>query len=191
MRAALLLLACVTALPAAPPAECVERGRVAIIAHRGAHDTAPENTLASLERAVALGLDFVEADVRTTADGALVILHNFTVDKTTGGRGEVEKLDLAEFRRLRAADGKPLPTLDEMMAAARHRINLYLDVKRAQAGPLVAAIQKHRMHLQTVVMGGDELVTAVRRLDPQVRTMTPAGPPARLEIGRASCRERV
>jgi len=181
MRAALLMLLGAIALAAQSRSECVERGRVAVIAHRGAHDAAPENTLASLERAVALGLDFVEADVRTTADGALVILHNSTVDKTTNGHGEVEKLTLEEFRRLRGADGKPLPTLDEMMVAARQRINLYLDVKQAQAEPLVAAIRKHRTLLQTVVMGGDELVAAVRRLDPQVRTMTPAGPRARLD----------
>lgn len=140
-------------------AECVERGRVAIIAHRGAHDTAPENTLASLERAVAMGLDFVEIDVRTASDGTLVIRHNALVE----GLG-------------------PLPTLEQFLVAARRRINLYLDVKQAAAEPLAALIQKTGMTLQTVVMGNDALVVRVREIDPKIRTMTPAGPADRLEL---------
>lgn len=139
-------------------APCVERGRVAIIAHRGAHDTAAENTLAALERAVNLGLDFVEIDVRTAADGTLVIRHNALVE----GLG-------------------PWPTLEQFLVAARRRINLYLDVKQAAAEPIVALIRKTGMTWQTVVFGNDALVARVRVLDPKIRTMTPAGAPDRLQ----------
>lgn len=72
------------------------------VAHRGYSSVAPENTLPALAAAVRAGATFVEFDVRTTADGVPVVIHDRTVDRTTGGTGNVWDLPLAEVRSLDA-----------------------------------------------------------------------------------------
>ncbi|MBH0193278.1 MAG: glycerophosphodiester phosphodiesterase, partial [Nitrospira sp.] len=66
--------------------------RVLRIGHRGAAGHAPENTLAAIQKGIDLGVDFVEIDLRRTADGALVVLHDASVNRTTNGRGRVDRL---------------------------------------------------------------------------------------------------
>lgn len=73
-----------------------------VVGHRGAAGVAPENTLASFERALADGAGWVELDVRASADGEVVILHDETVDRTTDGNGPVRGLRLKEIKRLDA-----------------------------------------------------------------------------------------
>jgi glycerophosphoryl diester phosphodiesterase len=75
---------------------------VMVIAHRGGVNLWPENTIYGFERALALGVDVLEMDVRSTADGRLVVLHDETVDRTTNGRGRVSELSLAELLALDA-----------------------------------------------------------------------------------------
>lgn len=59
----------------------------AIFAHRGARYVAPENTLPAFTRALEMGVAGIELDVHRSADGHLVVIHDFTVDKTTNGQG--------------------------------------------------------------------------------------------------------
>jgi glycerophosphoryl diester phosphodiesterase len=77
--------------------------RVLPIAHRGGSAEGPENTLAALRRGARLGCPMVEFDVRATADGEIVVLHDPTVDRTTDGSGSVSDLTLEEVRSLDAA----------------------------------------------------------------------------------------
>jgi hypothetical protein len=73
---------------------------VYVVAHRGVHDSIPENTLAAYERAIDLGCDFVEIDVRTTKDGHLVSIHDSTIDRysSRGETGKVAEMTLEELR---------------------------------------------------------------------------------------------
>src|SRR5918912_617430 len=112
-----------------------ERGRVWVVGHRGAMGHCPENTLASFERGLDLGADWVELDVHLSRDGALVVIHDETLERTTNGAGLVKDHDLAELRRLDAGAwfgpefaGQRLPTLDEALAWAVRR-GLVLDVE--------------------------------------------------------------
>lgn len=75
-------------------------GRVWVIAHRGASHDAPEHTWAAYDRAVQQGADYLEADLRLTADGTLVCFHDPTVERTTDGRGPLRDLTLDELRTL-------------------------------------------------------------------------------------------
>ena len=119
-----------------------------VIAHRGCHnpipskglDSVPENSLAALERCVALRVDMMETDIHRTHDGALVIMHDDTVDRTTDGSGAVADLTLAEIRQLHlrrnmgaptamALTSERVPTLDELLARAKGRILINLDIK--------------------------------------------------------------
>jgi len=99
---------------------------VHVVAHRGASLDVAEHTLAAYERAVELGADAVECDVRLTADGVLVCVHDRTVDRTSNGRGPVSTLELAELAELDFAswrgtdptDGTVL-TLDALLGFVR------------------------------------------------------------------------
>lgn len=85
-----------------------------IIAHRGASTGAPENTLAAFGLAAEEGAHGVELDVRLSADGNVVVIHDATVDRTTDGTGAVAALTTGELRSLDAGMGQSIPTLDDV-----------------------------------------------------------------------------
>ena len=99
-----------------------------IFAHRGASAHAPENTLAAFELAVEQGADGIELDVKLSADGHVVVIHDPTVDRTTGSHGRVKDLSLAELRSLDAGGffsekfrNEKIPTLEEVFETVGKR----------------------------------------------------------------------
>lgn len=121
------------------------------VGHRGAAGLVPENTLPSFERAIALGCDRTETDVRLTADGVLVLMHDATVERTTNGTGAVADLTLAELRRLDAGGGEPIPTFDELLVCVAGRIGLLCELKGpGTAAPAVAAVRAHGLIEQVI-----------------------------------------
>ncbi len=106
-----------------------------IIAHRGGPDRAPENTLAAFRGAIALGADGVELDCQRSRDGALVVIHDETVDRTTNGQGAVGNLTLAQLRALDAGQGERIPTFQEV-----------LDLSQAAGVQLVAEIKSPALY---------------------------------------------
>jgi len=103
--------------------------RVLRIGHRGAAGHAPENTLAAIQKGIALGVDFVEIDVRRTADGVLVVLHDETVNRTTNGKGRVDRLSLQEVKKFNAGNGEHIPTLEEVLKVAAGKAGLMVELK--------------------------------------------------------------
>src|SRR5579862_6026518 len=111
---------------AAPPEPAVRPPVIGpVIGHRGAAARAPENTLAGLRCAKALGCAWVEFDVRLTGDGALVLCHDPRLDRTTNGSGLVSAMSLAAIRELDAGRwfdasfaGEKVPTLEEVLVLA-------------------------------------------------------------------------
>src|SRR2546430_17148868 len=91
----------------------------AVVAHRGASATYPENTLEAFEGAVAAGADVVELDVRLTADGVPVILHDLDVGNRTEGSGFVHTLTLAQVKRLDGPRGRRPPPETPTLGEAR------------------------------------------------------------------------
>jgi len=73
-----------------------------VIGHRGAAGSAPENTLESIRRARQLGARWVEFDVKLTADGMPILMHDDRLDRTTDGRGQVARTSYAEIAKLDA-----------------------------------------------------------------------------------------
>lgn len=99
-----------------------------IFAHRGASAYAPENTLSAFELALAQNADAIELDVKLSADGRAVVIHDTTVDRTTDGHGRVKDLTLQELRSLDAGSffseryrGEKIPTLEEVFEAVGKR----------------------------------------------------------------------
>jgi len=107
------------------------------MAHRGASGTFPENTLSAFRAAIDAGADMCELDVQLTRDGAVVVIHDDTVDRTTDGKGEVAELTLAELKKLDAGahfkdgalKGERIPTLDEVFAVTSGRCGLNIELK--------------------------------------------------------------
>lgn len=116
--------------------------RVLRIGHRGAAGHAPENTLAAIQKGIALGVDFVEIDVRRTADGALVLLHDETVNRTTNGKGRLDRLSLQEVKTFNAGNGEHIPTLEEALKVVAGKTGLMVELKvRGVAQPTVEAVR--------------------------------------------------
>lgn len=126
----------------APPA------RPLILGHRGAPAVAPENTLLAYRRAAELGADGVELDVQRSADGALPLIHDDRVDRTTDGRGVVGDLPWAALAALDAGGGERIPTLEDALAFAaevneRRPFFLNIELKMPDAGPDTLAALAH------------------------------------------------
>ena len=135
-----------------------------VIGHRGAMGSCAENTLACFERAAALGADCVELDVRQSRDGALVVVHDETLDRTTSTSGRVADYDAAELRRL------DVPTLDEVLDWARERrIGVDIELKKAPPRQVVDAVRRAAMADRVLISGFDHpLVRQVKSLDPRL-----------------------
>lgn len=124
----------------------------AIIAHRGVWKHAPENSLLSIRRAIDAGYDVVEIDVRRTADGHFVVLHDNTLDRMAGISRAPEDMTLRELTeiRLRNRDGgqtnplttETLPSLREVFELTRDRIFIHLDIKHRHIIPDVISYAK-------------------------------------------------
>ena len=133
-------------------------------AHRGA---APglENTLAAVDRVVALGFGYLETDVRVTRDGVAVLLHDARLDRTTDRTGLVRDLPWAEVAEARVGGREPVPRLDELLGSYPDlRVNI--DVKTpAAVDPLVEVIRRTGA-VDRVCVGSfhDRLIPMVRDL---------------------------
>jgi glycerophosphoryl diester phosphodiesterase len=156
-----------------------------VIAHRGASGGHPENTLLAFEQAVAQGADALELDVRATADGIPVVMHDTTVDRTTNGRGPVAGLSLVEIRRLYAGAGELVPTLEEVLTRFG-QTPLLIEIKNPRVGPaVVELIQRHGAEAR-VLLGSFHLA-ALR----PARKAGLATAPSRIEVGAAWAASRL
>ncbi|HUY20340.1 MAG TPA: glycerophosphodiester phosphodiesterase family protein [Candidatus Binataceae bacterium] len=148
------------------------------IAHRGASGTCPENTLCAFKAAVEAGAAMCELDVRLAGDGALVVIHDETVDRTTDGRGPVAELTVPQLKVLDAGArfdarfaGERIPTLDEVFAAVGTRCGLNLELKtRAAAAPLCRTIHARRAYETTIVSSFETaMLERIKAVDPAIR----------------------
>lgn len=154
-----------------------------VIAHRGASGYAPENTVAAFRKAVAMGASFIETDLQLSRDARFVAIHDDTVDRTTGVRGSVHNLTLAELRRLDAGSwfgsefaGERIPTLEEVLDFAKqHDVVFYLELKPTGSWggehALIGALRESGEIARTVVISFDaSILAAVRKIEPTLMT---------------------
>ena len=114
-----------------------------IIAHRGAKGYVPDNTLASFAKALEMGADGIELDVRMSLDGHLLVFHDEHTDRLTGTPGAVSDMLLVDLRKLYVDFNHPIPTLEEVLdlVDARCLVNIELKVPNA-VGPVCDLIEK-------------------------------------------------
>ena len=150
-----------------------------IVAHRGAHQQHPENSIASIKAAIKLGVTVVELDVRSTKDGVLILMHDKTLDRTTTGTGEVYNYTYAEIQTLRLREsphGAPtsirIPTLSEALKASKNKIIVDIDFKEERKEYIrtaVADIQQQGMEEQVLFFLYDHTdMSSLNQLDPKI-----------------------
>lgn len=107
-----------------------------VAAHRGFSEKYPENTMAAFRAAIEAGVDEIETDVRVTADGELVLIHDEMADRTTDGTGKICEMTLEELKKLDAGvkkgaefAGERIPTLRELMELVKDHPTLTLDIE--------------------------------------------------------------
>ncbi len=149
-----------------------------IIAHRGASDHEPENTLRAFRRAIELGADKVELDVRLSRDGHVVVIHDKDVSRTTNGSGDVTSLPLEELRRFDAGKGERIPTLQEVIDLARGRCGLYIELKGpGTPAATIDVLRANRFEAETILGSFEKpLIMESRRLAPEIPTSLLVGP---------------
>jgi len=107
------------------------------IAHRGAMGHAPENTLASIRKAVELNPDMIEIDVYYI-DKQLIIIHDDRVDRTTNAEGYVWNFSFQDLRKLNAGNGEKIPTLQEAVSIIPKHIQINIEIKgRSATRPVI------------------------------------------------------
>ena len=137
--------------------------------HRGVAGLEPENPLRSFQKAIELGVDYVECDLHLTKDRHLVVIHDSSVDRTTNGRGLVEEFTLADLKKLDAGKGEKIPALQEVLDLIRGKSNLVIELKGEHtAKPAVRLIEQNKMEKEVIfnVGGGDGMfdLQALRKL---------------------------
>ena len=161
-----------------------------ISAHRGGPGPGyPENAIETFERALQFAPCIIECDVRETRDGILFLMHDPSLDRTTSGRGAVERADLDYLRMLRLRDPAGgitscrIPTLAETLEWARARCVLTLDVKEARLLPeVLSAVGRHNARGYAVVITYTlEQARLVHRMDSRIVISASAGSPASLD----------
>ncbi|WP_406480634.1 glycerophosphodiester phosphodiesterase [Streptomyces sp. NBC_01615] len=140
------------------------------IGHRGVMGVEPENTLRSFVAAQNAGLDLIELDLHLSKDGALVVMHDAEVDRTTDGSGPIAEKTLAELRALDAGRGERVPVFDEVLDAVK--APLQAEIKDLAAARALAEVMHRRDLVGRVEVSSfhDEAIAEVARLVPGVRT---------------------
>jgi len=159
-----------------------------VIAHRGGRGLGPENTLPAFRLSLAAGANVLEMDVRTTADGHFIVLHDGSVDRTTNGHGTVNEMTLAQVKKLDAgyhwtvADGRgfpfrnrgiTIPTLPEVFTAVPV-MPLIIELKEnrpSMSQSFCAELRKHkRTNSVLVASAHSEVLERFRTVCPRVAT---------------------
>lgn len=144
---------------------------VKVIGHRGNVQYVPENTIPAFQKAIELGVDLIEIDIRETKDGHLVIMHDPSVDRTTNGTGNVIDLTLEEIKKLDAGSwfspefkGIQIPTFEEALETMKGKALPDNDFKAGSPEKVIATINKFGLQGKTTICCEIEEMEKIRQL---------------------------
>ncbi len=172
-----LLLFCLPQIASAQ--KYIARHAITVIAHRGDHTHAPENTMAAIDSAIRIGVDYVEIDLRTTKDSTLINHHDANLKRMTGTDAYIKNLDFAQIQALRVKEKDhpewgehAIPTFEEILRRCKGKIGIYIDFKDADVAQTYHLIKSVKMQHSVVVYVYDERnLAAWQRLAPKIPTM--------------------
>ncbi|MEW9501108.1 glycerophosphodiester phosphodiesterase [Jeotgalibacillus marinus] len=152
------------------------------VAHRGAANFAPENTMSSFQKGLDLGADFIEGDVHLSKDGELIVIHDESVDRTTNGKGLVKNFTLDELKKLDAGtsfhsdfEGEAIITLNELLEEFYGKIGILIEIKNPSLYPgieeKVVEILDQYNDLQSIVVQSfsEHALKKIHELNPKLQ----------------------
>lgn len=148
-----------------------------IVAHRAAHHNYPENSLQAVQEAIDLGVDIVEIDVRVSTDGIVYLMHDQTIDRTTTGSGDIEKLGSCDLQNLTLIfDGKnsgiAIPTLREALAVTKGKIMVDLDLKTEKIYEVMSVVNEMDVMDEVIFFDSDwEILEEIKAKMPEAFLM--------------------
>ena len=156
--------------------------RITAIAHRGASSNAPENTFASFDLAVEMGIEEIELDVQFTSDSHIIVIHDETLDRTSDSTGPVSDLTLEEIQSLDAGSwfdekfsGEKVPTLDQVFDRYKNEFQFHIEIKSKEAKGLASRvydlIRSYGLAEQTTITSfWKQWLIEYRRYAPEIKT---------------------
>lgn len=164
LSAALLLAALVTqaATHVDSLLNCLHNSKsnyVFVIAHRADWRGAPENSIQGIENAIRMGVDMVEIDIRRTADGQFILMHDATLNRTSTGKGRIADYTLEQIKQFRLRSGhaiksrRTIPTLEEALLACRGRVLVNIDKGGDFIREILPIIQRTGTEKQVIIKG--------------------------------------
>jgi glycerophosphoryl diester phosphodiesterase len=142
------------------------------IGHRGARAYEPENTLSSYKKALELGVDAVELDVRRTKDGEIIVIHDAEVDRTTNGKGLVSQLTLREIKQFNTEKDQRIPTLEEALDFLDKKVKVLIELKETGfEEKMLKTIRKKGLEKNVIIVSFlEDALRKVRELNDIVET---------------------
>ena len=142
------------------------------IGHRGARAYAPENTLTSFKKAIEIGVNAVELDVRRTKDNQLVVIHDADIKRTTNGEGLVSELTLAQIKSFSMEGGEKTPTLQEALDFLDKKVKVLVELKEVGVEEQVLSlVQTKGLEKNVVIISFlEEALRRVRELNKSIET---------------------
>ena len=142
------------------------------IGHRGARAYEPENTLLSFRKALEMGVDAIEFDVRRTKDKHLVVIHDADVKRTTNGKGLVADLTLKEITDLSTEKGEKIPTLEEVLELLDSKVKILVELKEQGSEEKVLSIVCAKKVEKNVIIASflEPALAKVRELNKTIET---------------------
>ena len=145
---------------------------VLVAAHRGDWRGATENSLLGIQRAIDMGVDIIEIDVRKTADGEIILMHDATIDRTTTGKGKVSALTLAQIKKYFLRNGcgiktqMRVPTLEEALLLMKDKVMVNIDKGYSIFPEVYAIAQKTGTEHQIIMKGSQPADQVIREFGP-------------------------
>ncbi len=157
-----------------------------VIAHRGANKYAPQNTLPAFKKAIELGAEGFETDVHITKDGKIVLCHNYTIDETSNGKGEISSMTLEELKRYdygsyfsKKFEGTEIPTIDEFLSFVETTDIKVLNIEikspkeneTAIVSETIKAVKDHGLFDKLLISSFDpKLLVEAKQIDKKCKT---------------------
>ncbi len=141
-----------------------------LIAHRGASAYEPENTIRAFRKALEMGADAIELDVRQSADGAIVVVHDEDLKRIAGIEKRVKECTYSELAQVRVFGSEPIPRLEEVLSEFGNKIPLFIEVKEAGfEDKLVSLIRQHHVQDNVLIISFlYDVLARIKEIDPSI-----------------------
>jgi glycerophosphoryl diester phosphodiesterase len=142
------------------------------VGHRGARAYEPENTIRSFKRAIEVGVDAVELDVRKTKDNEIIVIHDADVKRTTDGKGLVCELTLKQIKGFTSEKNEKIPSLEETLDFLDKKVKVFIELKEAgYEDQVVALVEKKALRKNVVIVSFlEDALKRVKEIDPEIET---------------------